>query len=275
MIYATHTARHVYSFDPVAFAMNVDPLAHKFPWQSPYSVFDNSPIWKNDPTGAAASPSTEVTDNGSYYTVVNGKADGDRNIYVVGSDGNRTGAIIGKSLTEYSFLSDKGEAVKGAIIKPNDNSGENFLNNEIIGSNLNVMRYISHATGGQTYDFKTRGMGKNLDKIHQDQYKYRGMPVNGVIGLGNTGGGKVYASGRDIGNVGAGIVAGNNGLSWGAARLGFDALQSYQRHGFDTEGQPTQQAERVGHEIGIKLYNDDYIKDLWKESISPAVGPKY
>lgn len=40
-----------YSFDPVAFAMNVDPLAHKFPWQSPYSAFDNSPIWKNDPSG--------------------------------------------------------------------------------------------------------------------------------------------------------------------------------------------------------------------------------
>jgi hypothetical protein len=42
-----------YNFDPVVFAWNIDPLSHKFPGQSPYAAFDNSPIWKNDPTGAS------------------------------------------------------------------------------------------------------------------------------------------------------------------------------------------------------------------------------
>ncbi|ATL47522.1 hypothetical protein COR50_10280 [Chitinophaga caeni] len=32
----------------------VDPLAHKFPWQSPYVAFDNNPINKIDPDGRAA-----------------------------------------------------------------------------------------------------------------------------------------------------------------------------------------------------------------------------
>lgn len=54
-----------YKIDPVVFALNVDPLAHKFPWQSPYCAFDNSPIWKNDPTGASG----EVTINKQSKTV--------------------------------------------------------------------------------------------------------------------------------------------------------------------------------------------------------------
>lgn len=53
-----------YNFDPAAFAWNVDPLAHKFPHQSPYSAMDNSPIWKNDPDGRAAQP---VVKNGKLY----------------------------------------------------------------------------------------------------------------------------------------------------------------------------------------------------------------
>ena len=48
-----------YNFDPVLFALNVDPLAHKFPWQSPYCTFDNSPIWKNDPTGSSGEVSID------------------------------------------------------------------------------------------------------------------------------------------------------------------------------------------------------------------------
>lgn len=36
--------------------LSVDPLASKFPWQSPYVAMDNNPILKTDPTGTAASP---------------------------------------------------------------------------------------------------------------------------------------------------------------------------------------------------------------------------
>ena len=54
-----------YNFDPVVFAWNVDPLAHEFPWQSPYAAMDNSPIWKNDPTGKSG----EITINKQAGTV--------------------------------------------------------------------------------------------------------------------------------------------------------------------------------------------------------------
>src|SRR5690606_14299749 len=30
---------------------NVDPMTAKYPWQSPYSVFNNNPIYFNDPLG--------------------------------------------------------------------------------------------------------------------------------------------------------------------------------------------------------------------------------
>lgn len=40
-----------YNFDPVVFAWNIDPLAHQYPYASPYSCFNNNPIYFNDPTG--------------------------------------------------------------------------------------------------------------------------------------------------------------------------------------------------------------------------------
>lgn len=33
--------------------LSLDPLAYKFPWQSPYAAFDNDPISKTDPNGLA------------------------------------------------------------------------------------------------------------------------------------------------------------------------------------------------------------------------------
>ena len=192
-------------------------------------------------------------------------------------NGRRTGEVLGKMLTEYSFHDDKGQAVQGAIINSTDQSGENFLNNEIVGGNLGLLSYMSNATGGKTYDFKTRGMNSRPDGMSKDQYKYRGMPLESVVLFGNQDGvSTTFASGRDFGNIGAGFVAGNNGLSWEIARLGFDALQSKQQGRFATEGQPTQRAERVGYNIGIKLYNVRQTEHLWKESTTPfPAGPKY
>jgi hypothetical protein len=45
-----------YTFDPVVFALNIDPLAHKFPWQSPYSSFGDNPIYNVDVGGAYQYP---------------------------------------------------------------------------------------------------------------------------------------------------------------------------------------------------------------------------
>lgn len=47
------TLYNQYNFDPVVFAMNIDPLAHKFPSHSPYSAMGGNPIWHIDPSGAA------------------------------------------------------------------------------------------------------------------------------------------------------------------------------------------------------------------------------
>ena len=71
------------------------------------------------------------------------------------------------------------------------------------------------------------------------------MPI-GKDGSGKT----LYSSGRDIGNMAAGIVAAKNGIPWSAARTAFDAYQS--RHGFQTEGLSTRNAQYYGWS---KIYN--------------------
>ena len=45
-----------YDFDPAVFAWQIDPLYKKYPFQSPYSAFNNNPIFFNDPTGAEGEP---------------------------------------------------------------------------------------------------------------------------------------------------------------------------------------------------------------------------
>ncbi|MBS1738197.1 MAG: hypothetical protein JSS98_16565, partial [Bacteroidetes bacterium] len=50
----------------------VDPLTHKFPWQSPYVAFDNNPINKIDPDGRAAMPPDEFDQNGKKISNLGG-----------------------------------------------------------------------------------------------------------------------------------------------------------------------------------------------------------
>jgi hypothetical protein len=207
--------------------------------------------------------STEVNKNeDGTYTVVGGKADGDKNIYVVDSKNKRTGEVIGKSLTEYSFLDEKGDAIKGAIINPNDNSGTDFLNNKIIDGNheglVAEVGYMMNARNGKEYDFKEQGIADRAKGVTEDQYRYRGMSVEGVNGIGNQDGAvTTFASARDIGNVGAGYVAGSNGESWGMTRIALDGYQNRKsifKGSFKPEGIPTQLAEKVGFNLGHKNY---------------------
>ena len=216
---------------------------------------------------SADDPSTDVKKNDDgTYTVTGGKPDGDKNIYLLNGNGIRS-EIIGQSATEYSFLSETGKPILGAIINPNDHSGENFINNSIIGGSPSLINYMVNARNGEKYDFKDIGIRNRPESMSVDQYRYRGVPLNDVKGLGN--GVKIFGSARDVGNFGAGYVAGRSGLSWATARYGFDAYQSKSFNVKKVEGITTQLAERVGWNLGIRAYNQIVQKTIQGTSQSP------
>jgi len=244
-------------YDPrISIFISVDPLAEET--MTPYQYVYNNPIMFTDPTGMAGeSIGVEKVGEGKYR-VVDGKADGDKGIYIVDSNGkyNKNSDKIGESLTEYSFLTEGGDAVIGAVINAYDMSGIEFLNNEVINnSSLTQEEYMPNATGGKHYDFKARGR-KELPVKDWDKHHYRGMLFQGVDNIpGNEKGTTVFASARDIGNVGAGYVAGSNGWNWSNTRTAFDALQKWQqKNPFAVEGKPSQYAQKIGHNAGYNIW---------------------
>jgi hypothetical protein len=174
-----------------------------------YHYAGNNPVKYVDPEGREL----EVTANeNGTYTVTGGTLNRDKNIYIM-KDGERTG-VLGQTFTEYSFFDDNGKVFdRGAIIDPNDNSGQKFID-DIKSNTPSLLTYASSAKNGERYDFKS--WGGNNERNH-----HRGMPIK------NSDGNTVYASARDVGNYGAGYVVGKNGLTWKEARLGFDSFQSF------------------------------------------------
>ena len=226
-----------------------DPKATTFLQYSPWSHCAANPANLVDLDGQ----STKVMElgNGNYEVIGGDLTDKDKNIYVYKQDehGGYTvkGQSIGITTSITSFYnSDEGKWAIGSVICPNDMSGDNFLS-KIISSNPTLDQYMMNARTGHPYDFKvTNGTAEAITGINI----YRGMP----IGLTKDGQ-RVYSSARDIGNIAAGYVAAINGLSWKAARAGFDSYQSISLGRFEIEGVSTQNAERYGWIMGYNNTN--------------------
>ncbi len=202
-------ARQYYSAVP-AFT-SIDPLCEDATWLSPYLYCGNNPVNAIDPDGRR----TLVTDQGNgRYMVIGGTLDDDLNIYL----NDKNGSIIGVTTSNTSFYnSDKGEWAISSVIDINDRSGADFLNN-LEFDTPNIANYMWNARGNHKYDFKnTNGTDKKIDNMDQ----YRGMQIGSENGI------PLITSARDIGNIGAGYMAGVNGISWDNAVIAFDAYQTY------------------------------------------------
>jgi hypothetical protein len=224
-----------------------DRFAEKYHTMTPYQYAANNPVLMIDINGD--STYVAMNDNGTY-NVVGGSLEGDDNgIYIRNEDGT-IGDMVGYSATPESFYnSDEGQWM--GTIDPNDQSGRNFLNKQIVADNPGVFEYMSNAKGGEPLDFKrTNG----TDKVIYDTPKdfYRGMPLSLQ---GDDASMPVFGSARDVGNIGAGLVAGRNGKGWGVSRIAFNALESWQKGRLATESTSTQYGEKLGHRIGSQMYS--------------------
>lgn len=193
--------------------LSPDPLLKKYPHISSYAYCSWNPINKIDPDGR----DVNVINNGDgTYTTYSGEINDDLNIYIVDNNGQRTGEVLGQTLTPYTFFGGNDQFIEGATINMHDYSGQEFLSHITI-DDPNPVLYAIQALPYGDNDFKNNGY---VDGMNKTQHHYRAMPINVFDGSGTK-----IATARDIGNYAAGFVAGSNGLSWGQTRTMFDRVQ--------------------------------------------------
>ncbi len=260
-----------FNVDPLADApMQVDKSPYAYTWNNPINLTDPDgmhPDWNEEdyyssvtihgltggPMTIGSSPQREhkggsigVTKNkDGTYTVESGKDDGKTGIYLVDGKGNyntKTSEKIGDQFTPHSFRADSNAVIEGAVINLESNDGQKFLD-DLVQENPDVVYYAKNGKGGEKYDYKTNGLNQEAKELEKSTYKYRGSV------LGN---GKV-ASARDIGNIGAGIVAGRAGLTWDQFRTAADALETKQKGFLTREKVNSQLPQALGFIFGRNL----------------------
>ena len=167
------------------------------------------------------------------------------------------GSAIGETATLYSFYdTDSATWEINAKIDPNDASGIGFLK-EIQGED--PFSYVfDKGREYHLYDFKhSNNDPSHVGKENALSDTNRGMPIGH-----NKSGTTVFASARDIGNIGAGIVAKNARTGLLVARLGFDGYQTIQniKNGgklrWSIEGKTTRSAQMYGLSRSGKIKRD-------------------
>jgi RHS repeat-associated protein len=201
---------------------------------SAYTYVLNRPTTTTDSKGKAPDLEVERQQNGTY-TVTGGTQNDDRTIHIM-VGGQRTGTL-GTMLTPWSFFNDDATPVIGASINVADQTGVNYLNNEV--ANAGPSSFPAFGPDG-ALDFKARG--DNPQSKDNNINHHRGMP----IGEG------LFASARDVGNAGAGYAAANNGMPRYLTRKAFDVVDHASTRSLRPEGQPSRQAQQLGYNAGAK-----------------------
>ena len=136
-----------------------------------------------------------------------------------------------------------------------DQSGVKFLNEHVNESNPYF--YFLLAQSGFPYDFKSNGYKDNQQLFTADQWNNRSMPINGTIFVPYYSEIPVIATARDIGNLSAGYVAGENGFSWQTTRTLFDGYNSASKPNGQKIEQPVSQIpQQIGWGLGNQNLSD-------------------
>ncbi len=240
-----------------------DPLSEKYYTSSPYAYCAGDPINLVDPDGRST---YVIKQSDGTYVVAGGDVnDDDLSVYEGHWEGESfvKERAIGVTPTITSFYNtDENRWMLNSVIDIGDRSGIDFVSS-LINETPSLLYYMINALPNHLYDFKETngrsGPSRGLDH-------YRGMPL-----FGNS---RYIASARDIGNIGAGYIAGVKGISYSAARSVFDLLQSIQQSpednyirrpnyerdyyiiGYHQEGLSTQAAEYLGWIMGNYQYRN-------------------